>query len=99
MDMPRLKSAKKDVIISGGESISSLEIEQVLDIHPKEIEAAVVAMADYMEVRASLHINVKIVGTSKADKKAHLKTARTIILECWKKQYPGGSIMSDSSTG
>jgi fatty-acyl-CoA synthase len=37
---------KKDIIISGGENISSLEVEQVIDSHPLVLESAVVAMAD-----------------------------------------------------
>ena len=36
----------KDVIISGGENISSIEIEDVLFSHPKILEAAVVAKPD-----------------------------------------------------
>ncbi len=39
-----IKDRAKDVIISGGENISSLEIEEVLYRHPKIREAAVVAM-------------------------------------------------------
>ena len=37
---------KKDLIISGGENISSVEVEKVLCEHPAVMEAAVVAMAD-----------------------------------------------------
>ena len=38
-----VKDRSKDVIISGGENISSLEVEEVLFRHPDIIEAAVVA--------------------------------------------------------
>ncbi len=41
-----VKDRTKDVIISGGENISSLEIEEVLYRHPKVLEAAVVARPD-----------------------------------------------------
>jgi len=41
-----LKDRSKDVIISGGENISSLEIEEVLFRFPKILEAAVVAKPD-----------------------------------------------------
>jgi fatty-acyl-CoA synthase len=41
-----VKDRSKDVIISGGENISSLEIEEVLYRHPKVLEAAVVARPD-----------------------------------------------------
>jgi len=37
---------KKDIIISGGENISSLEIEAALVAHPEVYEAAVIAVAD-----------------------------------------------------
>lgn len=39
-----IKDRSKDVIISGGENISSVEVESVLYRHPKILEAAVVAM-------------------------------------------------------
>ena len=42
----QLKDRSKDIIISGGENISSIEIEDVLYKHPAVIEAAVVAMPD-----------------------------------------------------
>ena len=38
-----VKDRSKDVIISGGENISSLEVEEILFRHPKMLEAAVVA--------------------------------------------------------
>ncbi len=41
-----VKDRAKDVIISGGENISSLEIEETLYRHPKVLEAAVVARPD-----------------------------------------------------
>lgn len=41
-----IKDRSKDVIISGGENISSLEVEEVLFRHPAVMEAAVVARPD-----------------------------------------------------
>lgn len=41
-----IRDRSKDVIISGGENISSLEIESVLHQHPSVLMAAVVALAD-----------------------------------------------------
>jgi fatty-acyl-CoA synthase len=41
-----IKDRAKDIIISGGENISSLEVEEVLYRHPKIMEAAVVAKPD-----------------------------------------------------
>ena len=40
----QLKDRSKDIIISGGENISSLEVEDVLYRHPAVLAAAVVAM-------------------------------------------------------
>jgi acyl-CoA synthetase len=57
---------KKDIIIRGGENISSREVEAVLERHPAVAEAAVVAMPDprlgekvcaYVVLRAGLEIN------------------------------------------
>lgn len=42
----QVKDRAKDIIISGGENISSLEIEDVLYRHPAILEAAVVACPD-----------------------------------------------------
>src|SRR4029077_11382297 len=42
----KIKDRSKDVIISGGENISSLEVEDVLYRHPSVLAAAVVALPD-----------------------------------------------------
>jgi fatty-acyl-CoA synthase len=41
-----LRDRKKDIIISGGENISTIEVEQVIVKHPAVMEAAVVAIPD-----------------------------------------------------
>ena len=41
-----LRDRSKDVIISGGENIASIEVEQALDSHPAVLESAVVAAPD-----------------------------------------------------
>jgi 3-(methylthio)propionyl---CoA ligase len=41
-----IKDRSKDIIISGGENISSIEVEEVLFRHPQVMEAAVVARPD-----------------------------------------------------
>jgi fatty-acyl-CoA synthase len=41
-----LRDRKKDIIISGGENISTIEVEQSLCAHPSVLEAAVVAVPD-----------------------------------------------------
>jgi len=42
----QLKDRSKDIIISGGENISSIEVEDALYRHPSVLEAAVVARPD-----------------------------------------------------
>ncbi|PYE18493.1 fatty-acyl-CoA synthase [Williamsia limnetica] len=41
-----LRDRSKDVIISGGENIASVEVERVLDAHPDVVESAVVGRPD-----------------------------------------------------
>ena len=41
-----IKDREKDIIISGGENISSLEVENAVYKHPKVLEASVVAQPD-----------------------------------------------------
>jgi len=41
-----IRDRSKDVIVSGGENISSVEVERVLDSHPDVVESAVVAVPD-----------------------------------------------------
>src|ERR1035438_9469408 len=41
-----IRDRKKDIIISGGENISSVEVERVLYEHPSVMEAAVVGIPD-----------------------------------------------------
>lgn len=41
-----LRDRKKDIIISGGENIASIEVEQALDSHPSVLASAVVGVPD-----------------------------------------------------
>lgn len=41
-----LRDRKKDIIISGGENISTIEVEQAVAKHPAVLECAVVAIPD-----------------------------------------------------
>jgi fatty-acyl-CoA synthase len=41
-----IRDRRKDIIISGGENISSVEVEQALDSHPEVLESAVVGVPD-----------------------------------------------------
>src|SRR6185369_11597887 len=41
-----LRDRKKDIIISGGENISTIEVEQAVVSHPAVLEAAVIGVPD-----------------------------------------------------
>ena len=84
----RIKDRSKDIIISSGENISSIEVEDVLYRHPAVLAAAVVAKADdkWGETPCAF-VEVKAGSTVTADDlvrhcKAHLagfKVPRTIV--------------------
>jgi fatty-acyl-CoA synthase len=42
----QLRDRAKDIIISGGENISTVEVEQAIDSHPSVLECAVVGVPD-----------------------------------------------------
>ncbi len=55
-----IRDRDKDVIISGGENISNVEIEQVIQEYPAVVEAAVVAMPDeYYGERPKAFVTLK----------------------------------------
>ena len=84
-----IKDRSKDIIISGGENISSLEVEEILYRHPAVLEAAVVARPDetwgeHPCAFITLKANAEPVtpGTIIAhcrDNMAHYKAPRTVI--------------------
>jgi fatty-acyl-CoA synthase len=84
-----VKDRSKDIIISGGENISSLEVEEALYKHPQVMEAAVVAKADekWGETPCAFVTLVPEAGEVAADDiiqwcrdhLAHFKTPRHVI--------------------
>ncbi|MGH6919022.1 MAG: AMP-binding enzyme, partial [Geminicoccaceae bacterium] len=84
-----VKDRSKDIIISGGENISSLEIEEVLYRHPKVLEAAVVARPDdkwgetpcaFVTPRpAAADLTAAEVISWCRDSMAHFKVPRTVV--------------------
>ena len=71
-----VKDRSKDIIISGGENISSLEVEEVLYRHPAVMEAAVVAMPDDEMGRDALRVRHAQAGCARPT------TAEDIIAWC-----------------
>ncbi len=83
-----VKDRAKDVIISGGENISSLEVEETLYRHPKILEAAVVARPDdkwgespcaFVALRAGEQAEPEEIVQFCRDNMAHFKIPRTVI--------------------
>src|SRR6185312_14477080 len=84
-----LKDRSKDIIISGGENISTIEVESVLYRHPAVLEAAVVARPDpvWGETPCALvGLNPGAAATAEElialcrERLAHFKAPKTIVL-------------------
>jgi len=84
----QLKDRSKDIIISGGENISSIEIEDVLYRHPEILEAAVVAKSDerwgetpcaFVHLREGSTASAQDIIDYCREHLAHFKTPKTVI--------------------
>lgn len=84
----KLKDRSKDIIISGGENISSIEVEDVLYRHPDVIEAAVVARPDdkwgespcaFVTLKAGRHAGEKDIIDWCRERLAHYKCPRSVV--------------------
>ena len=83
-----LKDRSKDIIISGGENISSIEVEEVLYRHPAVLLAAVVAKPDekwgetpcaFVELKPGAQATAdELIGFAR-DHMAHFKTPRRVV--------------------
>ena len=83
-----IKDRSKDIIISGGENISTIEVEDVLYRHPAVLEAAVVARPDerWGETPCAF-VTLKTEAAADADdiiafcrgRMAHYKAPRTVV--------------------
>ncbi len=63
-----LRDRSKDVIISGGENISSIEVEQAMEAHPAVLECAVVAVPhEHWGERPKAFVTLKDGATATAD--------------------------------
>ncbi len=83
-----IRDRSKDIIISGGENISTIEIENVLYRHPAILEAAVVARPDpkwgetpcaFITLRPGAHATSAEIIAFCRDRMAHFKAPRTIV--------------------
>ncbi|HUK06287.1 MAG TPA: acyl-CoA synthetase [Stellaceae bacterium] len=83
-----IKDRAKDIIISGGENISSLEVEEVLYRHPRVLEAAVVARPDpkwgetpcaFVTVKPGETVEAQEIIAWCREQLAHFKVPKTIV--------------------
>jgi fatty-acyl-CoA synthase len=84
----QLKDRSKDIIISGGENISSIEVEDVLYKHPAVAAAAVVAKPDakwgetpcaFVETKAGAKVTAEEIIAWCKDKLARYKCPRHVV--------------------
>ena len=84
----QVKDRAKDVIISGGENISSVEVEGILYRHPAVGDAAVVALADekwgevpcaFIEVKAGAEVSEQQLIDFCADNMARFKRPKKVV--------------------
>ncbi len=84
----KLKDRSKDIIISGGENISSIEVEDVLYRHPDVMEAAVVARPDdkwgetpcaFVTLKAGASVTESDIIAWCRDQMAHYKCPRSVV--------------------
>ena len=84
----QLKDRSKDIIISGGENISSIEVEDCLYRHPEIVDAAVVAKPDAQWGETSCAFVRRVDGSTLSeqaviaycrDNLAHFKAPRTVV--------------------
>jgi fatty-acyl-CoA synthase len=83
-----LKDRSKDIIISGGENISTIEVESVLYRHPAVLEAAVVARPDahwgetpcaFVTLKAGHNATADQIIAFCRENLAHFKAPKTVI--------------------
>jgi fatty-acyl-CoA synthase len=94
----QIKDRSKDIIISGGENISSVEIEGVLYRHPAVLEAAVVARPDEKWGESPCAFVTLRDGSTATDEEiiafcrehmAHFKAPKTVVFEALPKTSTG----------
>jgi fatty-acyl-CoA synthase len=83
-----IKDRSKDIVISGGENISTIEVEGVLYRHPAVLEAAVVAQPDdhwgerpcaFVTLRPDIHATENEIISFCRDNLAHFKCPTRIV--------------------
>jgi fatty-acyl-CoA synthase len=82
-----LRDRKKDIIISGGENISTIEVEQTICAHPAVLEAAVIAIPDdywgeapkaFVTLKPEQHVTTEELSDFCRTRLAHFKCPKAI---------------------
>jgi len=93
-----IKDRSKDIIISGGENISSIEVEGILYRHPKVLEAAVVAREDkkwgetpcaFVTLKEGEELSVEELLDYCRENMEHFKAPKTIVFGALPKTSTG----------
>lgn len=93
-----LKDRSKDIIISGGENISTIEVEGVLYRHPAVLEAAVVARPDekwgevpcaFVELKPGATVSADDLIAHCRDRLAHFKVPKMVVFGALPKTSTG----------
>jgi acyl-CoA synthetase (AMP-forming)/AMP-acid ligase II len=93
---------KKDIIISGGENVASLEVERVLYEHPAVLEAAVVGRPDtrwtevpvaFVSLRPGAQVSEEELMSFCAGKLAKFKTPKAVTFIDSLPRNPSGKIL------
>ncbi len=84
----KIRDRSKDIIISGGENISSIEVEETLYRHPAVLSAAVVAQPDekwgetpcaFIELKPGAHASVEELRTFCREHMARFKVPKNFV--------------------
>jgi fatty-acyl-CoA synthase len=93
-----IKDRAKDIIITGGENVSSLEVEEVLYRHPAVMEAAVVARPDalwgetpcaFVTPKPGAEVDAAAIIAFCRDRLAHFKCPKTVVFGALPKTSTG----------
>ncbi|KAL7139970.1 hypothetical protein ABFS83_09G088800 [Erythranthe nasuta] len=85
-----LKDRLKDIVITGGENVSTVEVETVLYRHPAVLEASVVARPDdhwgqtvcaFVKIKEGLEVSSKEIIDFCRDRLPHYMAPRTVVFE------------------
>jgi fatty-acyl-CoA synthase len=93
-----IRDRSKDIIISGGENIASVEVERVIDAYPGVLESAVVGVADqkwgevpvaFVSIRPDAQVSAADIVAHVRQHLAHFKAPRTVVFGALPKTSTG----------